>query len=178
MKIIDVYTKKEYECPICKEKIYYGKIAKENGEFVTKDGQRPNGKFGKENNVLSGAVDIHVKDRLHACTAGKTQEEYQKLIGGGLAELAINSNPKPIQKVVWYDKVDFLTMNTPQQNLVHGYHDLNKVAYHLTKEQHPNMSSEDNVFGQIVHAKSLVLSNLLIAENLKKLREQLEKQSD
>lgn len=68
MKIVDVYTKKEYECKKCKAKIYYAKIANDNGELYTSDGQQPNGKFGKDSNVISGAVDATVQDRLHSCS--------------------------------------------------------------------------------------------------------------
>jgi hypothetical protein len=68
MNILDVYTKKEYECRTCKAAIYYAKIADDTGALYTTDGQLPNGKFGKESNILSGAVDVHVKDRLHKCS--------------------------------------------------------------------------------------------------------------
>jgi hypothetical protein len=68
MLITDVYTKKEYTCKKCNQTIYYGKITDDDGRLYTKDGQMPNGKFGKDSNVISGAVDALVKDRLHECS--------------------------------------------------------------------------------------------------------------
>lgn len=68
MKILDVYTKKQYECKKCNGAIYYAKIANDKGELITTDGKQPNGKMGKESNVVSGAVDATVQDRLHKCT--------------------------------------------------------------------------------------------------------------
>lgn len=173
MQILDVYTKKDYQCPICKQGIYYAKIANDKGELVTKDRQPPNGKFGKENNVLSGAVDMHVKDRLHSCTEGKLQQTYNELTQAGLAEQAINAKGdwSKAARIKWPDKKDFIAFGNKEQDLIHGFNSVEEVAYFLTKEQHPELSDQDNVFGQIVHAKSLVLTNLLIAENLKLLRE-------
>ena len=52
MNIIDIYTKKEYTCKKCDGQVYYGKVTDESGKIVTKDGAWPNGKFGKESNVL------------------------------------------------------------------------------------------------------------------------------
>lgn len=163
MQILDVYTKKEYDCPICKEKIYYAKIADEKGALVTTDGKQPNGKYGKDSNVLSGAVDVNVKDRLHRCTAGKIEDRYNSLVSPNLS--TVEAKTSPTVKVRWTQVPDKLSDN--QSDLYHGYHELTTVAYMLTKEQHPNLSDESDTFGMIVHAKSLVLSNMLIAKAIK-----------
>jgi hypothetical protein len=172
MQLLDVYTKKEYTCPVCNAAVYYAKIADNSGKLVTTDGQPPNGVYGKGNNVLSGAVDANVKDRLHNCTAEKTTKKYQELTQEPLANQAINSpNYKPPvkPKVVWNASNGETAV---QKLLKDGYKEINDLAYHLTLQQHPEMSDQDGLFGQIVSAKSTVLSNLLIAESLKRLREQ------
>ena len=78
-QIADVFTKKEYECAKCKGKIYYAKLADESGKLITTDGLEPNGRYGKDSNVLSGAVDVLVKDRFHACLKHYIDEAIQKL---------------------------------------------------------------------------------------------------
>ncbi len=78
MKIADVYTKKEYECKKCNSKIYYAKITDDSGNIYTVDGLMPNGKYGRESNVISGAVDVNVKDRLHECTKHYVEDAVAK----------------------------------------------------------------------------------------------------
>lgn len=79
MQIIDVYTKKEYECKICKGKVYYAKVANDKGELYTIDNLTPNGKFGKDSNVLTCQVDTLVKDQVHKCQKNKINEKIQEL---------------------------------------------------------------------------------------------------
>ena len=81
MKVTDVYTKKSYTCKTCNQEILYGKITDDNGVLYTTDGRPPNGKFGKESNVVSGAVDSAVKDRLHSCTKHYVEEAIAKSQG-------------------------------------------------------------------------------------------------
>ena len=78
MKVVDVYTKKEYTCKKCNAKIYYGKITDDAGNIYTADGQMPNGKYGKESNVLSGAVDALVKDNFHKCSLPYIEDAVAK----------------------------------------------------------------------------------------------------
>ena len=78
MQVTDVYTKKEYTCKKCGQSVYYGKITDDDGNFYTIDGLMPNGKFGKESNVISGAVDVLVKDRLHACSKHFVEQAVAK----------------------------------------------------------------------------------------------------
>jgi len=78
MKVLDVYTKKEYTCKKCNAKIYYGKITDDAGNIYTTDGQMPNGKYGKETNVLSGAVDALVKDNFHKCSLPYIEDAVAK----------------------------------------------------------------------------------------------------
>jgi len=77
MLIKDVY-KKEYICKKCNAKIFYGKVATSNGQLVTKDGNAPNGKFGKDSNVLSAAVSED-KVTLHPCYADFVKRDYQDM---------------------------------------------------------------------------------------------------
>ena len=79
MQIIDVYTKKEYECKICKGKVYYAKVANDKGELYTTDHLTPNGRYGKESNVLTCQVDTLVKDQVHKCQKNKLSEKIQEL---------------------------------------------------------------------------------------------------
>ena len=79
MQIIDVYTKKEYECKICKGKVYYAKVTNDKGELYTTDNLTPNGRYGKESNVLTCQVDTLVKDQVHKCQKNKINEKIQEL---------------------------------------------------------------------------------------------------
>lgn len=168
MNILDVYTKKEYDCPKkCGAKVYYAKLADDTGKYVTTDGLLPNGKYGKESNVLSGAVDVNVKDALHRCTLGETTEKYWKLVRGTKpVEKQITTTSSVTPNVRWSEVPEKLTAT--QSKLYHGYHELTTVAYMLTKEQHPHEEEDSSIFGMIVHAKSLVLSNLLLTEAITK----------
>lgn len=174
MQLLDVYTKKEYKCPICGDAIYYAKIADNSGKLVTKDGQLPNGKFGKDTNVLSGAVDVNVKDRLHKCTAAKTTDQYNTLSQGPMDAINSGGTVLATAEVKWNVSHGLTEL---QSKLKEGLVDLTSVAYQVTKEQHPDLSDQNGLFGQIVSAKTTVLSNLVIAENLKKLREELANKS-
>ena len=64
MNVTNVYTKKEYTCQKCKNQIYYGQITDDAGKIITKDGSKPNGKYGKESNILSGSVDKNNKKKF------------------------------------------------------------------------------------------------------------------
>lgn len=75
IKVIDVYTKKPYTCNSCQQEVYYGKVTAEDGSLLTKDGKAPNGKYGKDSNVLSAAVDINNKEKIHSCYYNKVVED-------------------------------------------------------------------------------------------------------
>ena len=164
MQIADVYTKKEYDCPRkCGSKVYYAKIKDDSGNYVTTDGLPANGKYGKDSNVLSGAVMIQTQDRLHECTASQVREKYD--------QLTREEQPQPVKitaNVRW--GVIPNQLSDIQSKLYHGYHELTTVAFMLTKEQHPKLSEDSDTFGMIVHAKSLVLSNILLAKTLEKVK--------
>lgn len=172
MQITDVYTKKEYDCPKkCGEKVYYAKLSDDTGKYVTTDGLSPNGKYGKDSNVLSGAVDINVKDRLHRCVLGETTEKYWKLVGPKPAAsvvtstIVVNTN-KETSTVRWPAIPDQLT--DAQSELYHAYQQVNVIAYMLTKEQHPHLADDESLFGMIANAKATILSNLFLAQAIKK----------
>jgi hypothetical protein len=78
MNVIDIYTKKEYTCKKCNGQVYYGKVTASDGTLVTKDGQNPNGKFGKESNVLSAAVDVNNKEKFHECYSSNVEKQYNE----------------------------------------------------------------------------------------------------
>jgi hypothetical protein len=168
LQIVDVYDK-DYTCGKCNSTIQYAKIKDNDGNYVTEDGKPHNKKFGKDDNRLSGAVDKGTTN-LHGCSSKGVVDKYNRLTQGSIAEQAINSgNPQTIPKVDWGTVLSGETAN--QTELKQGYEEINSLAYNLTEKQHPELSDQENVFGQIVHAKSLVLTNLLIAKNLKKLRD-------
>lgn len=77
MKVVNVYTKKEYKCSKCSAVIFYGKITDDQGNLYTTDGHQPNGKFGKESNIVSGAVDAGTS-KLHGCTKHYVEEAIAK----------------------------------------------------------------------------------------------------
>ena len=78
MNVIDIYTKKEYTCKKCGTQVYYGKVTRDDGTICTKDGQNPNGKFGKESNVLSAAVDVNNKEKFHECYLPLIEKQYNE----------------------------------------------------------------------------------------------------
>ena len=102
MNIIDIYTKKEYTCKKCNGQVYYGKVTDESGKIVTKDGAWPNGKFGKESNVLSAAVDANNKTKFHECYLSNVQQQYRdalsKLDPASLAEKPVINNMPDVSK--------------------------------------------------------------------------------
>ena len=102
MNITDIYTKKEYTCKKCDGQVYYGKVTDESGKIVTKDGAWPNGKFGKESNVLSAAVDSNNKTKFHECYLSNVQQQYRdalrKLDPASLAERPVVNNMPDVSK--------------------------------------------------------------------------------
>lgn len=76
MKVIEIY-KKEYKCSKCGSGVQYGKVTDESGKIITKDGNSPNGKFGKESNVLSAAVNVGT-DSLHLCYADLVKRDFDQ----------------------------------------------------------------------------------------------------
>lgn len=79
MKVVEIY-KKEYKCSKCGSDVQYGKVTDESGKIITKDGNSPNGKFGKESNVLSAAVDVGT-DNLHPCYSDLVKRDFDKFAG-------------------------------------------------------------------------------------------------
>lgn len=176
MIIAEVYTKKEYECHKCGEKVYYAKIADDTGKFVTTDGLSPNGKYGRDSNVLSGAVDVNVKDRLHRCSLGATTDKYWSLVRPRpeVTNTATPSNTTATSGTVTNKPNSVRWPVVPEQltdamsELYHAYQQVNTIAYMLTKEQHPDEREDSNLFGQIANAKATILSNLFLAQAIKK----------
>ena len=78
MKVIDIYGK-EYKCSKCGEQINYGGVEGPDGKTVTKDGRPFNGKFGKDSNKLSCAVDAGTTT-IHGCYGDLVQKDYDVLI--------------------------------------------------------------------------------------------------
>ena len=77
MKVTKLYTKKEYTCKKCEGQVYYGQITDDTGKTITTDGSTPNGKFGKESNVLSGAVDVKDRTKFHECYLSNLQQKFR-----------------------------------------------------------------------------------------------------
>jgi hypothetical protein len=99
MEIQSVYTKKEYVCNKCNQKIYYAKIADELGDVVTKDGRQPNGKYGKESNTLSAAVNVSDRNKFHECYKEFAEKQYNEaLLKKGTPEKVINNLNMPTFK--------------------------------------------------------------------------------
>jgi len=161
MNIVDVYTKKEYECKKCKAKVYYGKIADDNGKFYTKDGQEPNGKFGKDSNVISGAVDVFVQDRLHKCSEKYVLKEIENITSGAPAK----SFTAQTVKTEWENT----ELDEKGQELLDGLKGFKNIAYHLAKEEHPELDDQTNLFGQIVNANTTHLTTLALIKAIKSL---------
>jgi hypothetical protein len=90
MNVIDIYTKKEYTCKKCNGQVYYGKVTSPEGKLITKDGNQPNGKFGKESNVLSAAVDVNNKEKFHGCYLSLVERQYDE--AQGLKQTTTNTN--------------------------------------------------------------------------------------
>lgn len=113
MEIQSVYTKKEYVCNKCNQKIYYAKIADELGDVVTKDGRKPNGKYGKESNTLSAAVGVEDKSKFHECYKSLVEKQYNEaLLKKGTPEKIINNLNMPTFKdgKVETDVGEFITI--------------------------------------------------------------------
>lgn len=166
MQILDVYDK-DYKCKTCSKTVQYGKVTDSDGKYVTTDKQEPNGKYGKDSNVLSAAIDKGTTN-LHACYAKAVTDKYNTYTQPSIGETAINANQgKEATSVKWYDEKIF---TDAQSYLYHHYHDLNRIAYTLTKEQRPNLPEDGDLFGQIASAKATVLSNILIAQKIEQLK--------
>ena len=96
MEIQSVYTKKEYVCNKCNQKIYYAKIADDSGDTVTKDGRKPNGKYGKESNTLSAAVNVSDRSKFHECYKNLVEKQYEEALQKkGTPEKEINNLNMP-----------------------------------------------------------------------------------
>ncbi len=68
-------------------------------------------------------------------------------------------------KVVW-EKLD--ETSEDQQQLVSGLREVRSLAYTFTKENHPELSENTNLFGQIVNAN---ISHLLALAQIKATKE-------
>jgi hypothetical protein len=170
MQILDVYDK-DYTCKSCSKTVQYGKVADSDGKYITTDKQEPNGKYGKLSNVLSGAVDKGTTN-LHACYAKAVTDKYNTYTQPSIGDAAINAKDgkNVLTEVKWYGDRSEISFSNLQSTLYHSYHELNEMAYILTKEQRPLLPPESDLFGQIASAKATVLSNLLIATNIKQLQ--------
>jgi hypothetical protein len=157
VNILDVYTKKEYECKKCHAPVYYAKIADDNGKLYTTDGQEPNGKFGKDSNVISGAVDALVQDRLHKCSEKYVLDAIEKIKGGKQTTISQSI------KTVWSDA----ELDEKGEELLEGLKAFKNVAYRLAKEEHPELDDQTNLFGQIVNANTSHLVQLALIKAIK-----------
>lgn len=143
-KIAEVYTKKEYTCKKCNGKIYYAKIADESGNLITTDGQPPNGKFGKESNVLSGAVDALVKDRLHSCSAHFVTEAIEKINSQKVATKTTEPQ-KPLDFIILDDATRELI-----QYLTRKHIEIKYVVEQTINAEHPIFNNPASI-GQILN---------------------------
>lgn len=150
--IAEVYTKKEYECK-CGSKIYYAKIADESGKLYTTDGNEPNGKFGKESNVLSGAVDTLVKDRLHSCTQRFVIEAIEKIKSGNTPGASTNKIDYFVCPPANTNEYLSEGLKVDKDTLLAYVHQAEQVM----RELYPNLH-EPNMKGQI---RSRVVDQLL-----------------
>jgi len=98
MKVTKLYTKKEYTCKKCDGQVYYGQITDDTGKTITTDGSTPNGKFGKESNVLSGAVDVKDKTKFHECYLSNLQQKFRDATGKPQEERPIVNNMPDVSK--------------------------------------------------------------------------------
>jgi len=160
VNILDVYTKKEYECKKCNGAIYYAKIADDSGKLYTTDGQPPNGKFGKESNVVSGAVDALVQDRLHKCTEKFVYDAIEKAKGGSPG---VQKTFSTTIKTEWTQA----ELDEKGEELKEGLKAFKNIAYHLAKEEHPELDDQTNLFGQIVNANTSHLVQLALIKAIK-----------
>ena len=105
MQVVDVYTKKEYMCKKCNAVIFYGKITDDSGKLITEDGQTPNGKFGRDSNVLSGAVDANAQTTLHECSKHYVEEAVKRAGSGTQAGLKDfkREHVRDQEEIVWND---------------------------------------------------------------------------
>jgi len=91
-----------------------------------------------------------------------------KVVSGGTATVAnttYTSNVQPETKVVW-GKLD--EPSADQLLLVSGLREVRSLAYDFTKEGHPELSENTNLFGQIVNAN---ISHLLTLALIKATKE-------
>ncbi len=165
-QITEDYSKKEYECKKCGGKTLYAKIAKPDGSLYTTDGQPPNGKFGKESNVLSGAVDALVKDRLHGCSAHFVEEVIAKIESG--TKPSSQASIEPRNKIDYFvcppesdNDVVQMALDT-ESDILRSYI---SRADKLTKEIYPNLY-DANLIGQI---RSKFVDQLLILHQIRRV---------
>ena len=89
-----------------------------------------------------------------------------KGVGGTSASIG-SSQPPPVveSKVVW-EKLD--EKSDDQTQLLGGLREVRSLAYEFTKEGHPELSENTNLFGQIVNAN---ISHLLALAQIKATKE-------
>ena len=177
MNIVDVYTKKEYKCKVCQKPIHYGKIAKENGELYTTDGHQPNGKFGKESNVLTGAVDALVKDRLHACSKDSALKQIDALNEGKTSQTQLStSNATPTIK--WpAGSEPREELEKTKQVVIESL----RYGEQITGELYPEMDTNSTLFAQIRNTMSdkilQAYCTYSILQEIAKVKEAIENES-
>jgi len=174
MNIVDVYTKKDYKCNKCNALIYYGKIAKDNGEFYTTDGNPPNGKFGKESNVLSGAVDAAVQDRLHDCSKHYILKKIDELNNG-----ASGSQQKITQSVT--PRIQYPDGCIPRAQfdaVTDIVIESIKHADSMTRMLYPDIDEDSTLFAQIRNTMAdkvlAACTTLTMLQEIAKVKEALE----
>ena len=108
---------------------------------------------------------------------GEKKPQWQQKEGGshydkdggckGVGTQSAASTPAPVveSKVVW-EKLD--EKSADQDQLVMGLREVRSLAYEFTKEGHPELSENTNLFGQIVNAN---ISHLLALAQIKATKE-------
>lgn len=127
IKIINIYDK-DYTCSKCQKTVNYGQVAKDDGTIVTKDKKEPNGKYGKESNVLSAAVDKGTTN-LHPCYGNLVVRDFDELTG----ELKPNEPVKQLQ-IQGMSQVTETNLNTFQKEVECAYVKLHSLATRLAPE--------------------------------------------
>jgi len=109
MNLIDVYTKKSYTCRKCGVETVYAKVADDSGKVYTTDGEKPNGKFGKESNILSVPVDQKDVSTIHGCAQDRVtasiREAEQVRDGGSAHNFSVEINEQLKAELDVFDKI-------------------------------------------------------------------------
>lgn len=104
----------------------------------------PNSTRAKENKIGWWIESLTKRD--HSCPKYKKTQETQQTI-----------------KTVWANA----ELDEKGEEILEGLKAFKNIAYHLAKEEHPEMSDQDNLFGQIVNANTTHLVQLALIKAIK-----------